>query len=189
MVHEWLLKHGCKTRVLQIKTVLNAQNSQNLGSQLQTNVGLIFGLSVYADGIDFANQTLITSNQAYSLFLNLVHGDKEIIQQFRLVDLLNQVNGSPLDRSAKYTEFIIKAEDLQLDISQYLNPLLIGGAASLATPAVVLNLWYINRYDRMMLQNNGILLEIDRLSEKPTHKHGWTSFYTGATHHDPDDRK
>lgn len=167
---------GLRTRVQQVKTTLNGQQSQPLGANLQTNVGLIIGLSVYTDGVDPTNQALISTAQSNVLYLQLVHGDKTIIQNLKLLDLLNQQAGTNIIRPDKYTDVLIRSEDLQLNVSQYLNPTLIGSATTtLATPCVILNMWYIDISDYRRLQEHKIVKNPE--TDYP-HKEGGTH-----THH------
>ena len=154
---------GLRTRVQQVKTILSGQTQQNLGANLQENVGLIIGLSVYTDGVDPVNQALITTAQSNVLYLNLVHGDRIVIQNIKLLDLLNQQAGSNIIRPEKYTDVLIRGQDLQLNTSQYLNPTLIGaGDPTINTPCVTLNMWYIDITDYKRLVEHKVIKDPQR---------------------------
>lgn len=144
-----ILRMGLRTRTQNIPTVLNGGSTQKIGGQLQTDIGLIYGLSIYADTVDPSGNTLITTTQATNLYLTIAKGAQQFVQTLRLDDLLNVFAGSPLVRLSKFTPVLISYKDFALDVSFYSNPLLISG------PEIYLMMWYIDMDSYQELINRG----------------------------------
>ena len=121
----------------------SAQAKLIIPDKLQTNIGLIYGLSIYCDTVTSDNQTLITTTEAGLLYLILKKGSADFIDQIRLDDLLFQFSGVPTLPADKYLPVHVPAP-FSLDQSFIANPTGIVAPAAPGTKAIQLNLWYIN---------------------------------------------
>lgn len=132
---------GVNTWVTDIITAIPtpAATTFQVGKTLQTDLAFIYGLSVYADGVDSQNNVLISTAQAQNLYINFKDGATEFMQEIRLSDLLNEFAGSPVVRPNKFTPVNIAAFDLSK--SEFKNPL------SFVTGTIHLKLWYVNQHD------------------------------------------
>lgn len=126
--------------VTPLPTSAAATNFQ-VGKNLPEDVGFIYGLSTYADGLDAEGRTLISTTQAQGIYLTLQEGPTQFIQQVRMDDLLNTFAGSPVVRPQKFTPVNIPVFDLSK--SFYSNPNSYFGANT----SIHLKLWYINQPD------------------------------------------
>jgi len=117
-----LFNLGCPTWVEDVQTTLPAVASakQQIGNQLPTNIGYIYGLATYTDGVDADNNTLISTTDASNLYLTLQDGPTQFYQQIRLWDLLTVFAGTPVLRPQPYTPVNIPYFDLSK--SFYQNP-------------------------------------------------------------------
>jgi hypothetical protein len=137
-----LFKMGIGTWVSDIITPVPspiASTNFQVGKTLPTDVGFIYGLSVYADGVDSQNNPLISTTQAQNLFLCLQDGPTQFMEDIRLSDLLNEFAGSPVVRPDKFTPVNIAKFDLSK--SSYKNPL------SFTSGVIHLKIWYVNSRD------------------------------------------
>lgn len=134
-----LFRMGIGTWIEDIPTLLPtpAAVTVPIGQTMPSNVGFIYGISTYADGVDSENQTLISTVQSQLIFMTLQDGPTQFIQKVRLSDLLNEVAGSPVVRAEKFTPVAIPAFDLSK--SFYQNPTSVAGAV------IRLKLWYIQK--------------------------------------------
>ena len=151
--NSYILNCGLRTRIEQLKITINGQQNQTIGGELQTDIGVIYGLSSYTDGVAFDGSTLITTAQAETLFLNIKKGKIFTVQNLKLSDLQNEFAGSPLIRTDKYTPMIIYREDFDLSSSQIINPTLIPNGSAV----IILNFWYIDVEDLQMLEAHGLI--------------------------------
>jgi len=140
-VQDIFLKLGVGTWVSDIITIAPATpaNTFQVGKNLPTDIGFIYGLSTYADGVDSQNNTLVTTAQCQNMYLMLKDGGTEFIEELRLSDLLNEFAGSPVVRPDKFTPVNIPVFDLSK--SEYKNPLLFTGFS------IHLKLWYVQKKD------------------------------------------
>lgn len=129
------------------------QNKLTIPDKLQTNIGLIYGISIYTDTVTADNQTLITTTEAALLYLTLKKGSADFIDSTRLDDLLFQFSGVPTLPADKYLPVHIPAP-FSLDQSFISNPTGIVAPAAPATKAIQLNLWYINMNMYDWMKNN-----------------------------------
>lgn len=141
-----LFRYGVTSWVQDIITPLPNPGSTNfqIGKNLPTDVGFIYGLSTYADGTDPDGNTLITTTQAQNIYLTLQNGATQFFSQLRMSDLLNEFAGSPIVRPEKFTPVNIPIFDLSK--SFYQNPTTVINAV------IRLKLWYIqkNQYDDLV---------------------------------------
>ena len=129
-----------------------------IAKQLPTQIGRIFGLSVYTDTVTPANQPLITSADATNLYINLKHGATEFYETTRLDDLNFNPAGVPVLPADKWLPVNIPG-DFDLSTSKYFNPTGIVSAAAPAAPTfIMLNLWYISTEAYKTLQSKGYVL-------------------------------
>lgn len=137
-----LFAHSIPSYNLNIETTMQASVQFPLGGNLPTNIGCIYGASVYTDGVNFSNNDLITTNDAFNMYVNFRMSTDDMIEQLRLSDLVNFVAGSPVTtRPYPFTQVLIPNR-IDLTKSYYLNPTLIGPGGNNKT--VVLKLWYIS---------------------------------------------
>jgi hypothetical protein len=122
---------------------ISVQAKLVIPDKLQTNIGLIYGISIYTDTVTADNQTLITTTEAGLLYLVLKKGSADFIDSIRLDDLLFQFSGVPTLPAEKYLNVHIPAP-FSLDQSFIANPTGIVAPAPPGTKAIQLNLWYIN---------------------------------------------
>jgi len=159
----YFLHNGIFWKKSRIKLRLDGSNDQILGGTLQTDIGLIFGLSVYADSVDPSNIQLITTTQATQLYLNVITGGKNYIPALRLDDLLNVYAGSPIVQNEIYRKVNIPYWAFDLNTSTISNPTLIGGATGgvASGPEVWINLYYIpkSQYNMPPLGEEGNSLQ------------------------------
>lgn len=136
-IEDILFKLGVTSFVTDIITTLPnpVSTSFQVGKILQTDIGFIYGLSTYADGLDEAGNTLITTTQAQGIYLTLQDGPTAFLETIRMSDLLNEFAGSPVVRPAKYTP--VRIERFDLSKSSYKNP------NSFINATIHLKLWYI----------------------------------------------
>lgn len=135
-----LFRLGVTTMVTDIVTVIPATSNTkfDIGKVLQENIGFIYGLSIYADGVDEQGNTLISTAQAQSIYITFKNGATEFIETIRLDDLLNVFAGTPVVRPQKFTQVNIPVFDLSK--SFYQNPLGLGSGLT-----IKLKLWYIDK--------------------------------------------
>lgn len=152
-IQEMLFKNGVATWIQDIVTALpistgsTGSSEFQIGKNLATNIGFIYGLSVYADGVDNSGATLISTTQAQNMYLSLADGGTQFVQYIRLSDLLNEFAGSPVVRPDKFTPLNVPVFDLSQ--SYYYNPNLYINAT------IRLKLWYIKKADFTMLKASG----------------------------------
>jgi len=141
-----LFKLGVGTWVMDVITQIpNPASTQfNIGQTLPKNVGYIYGLSTYCDGVDTQNVALPTTAQLQALYLTFKNGPAEFFSMVRMSDfsneLLNATSNSYQVRDQKYTPVNIPAFDLST--SFYNNPTSIVGPINIR-----LKLWYVQLGD------------------------------------------
>lgn len=126
-----------------------------IAKTIPQQVGLIFGMSIYADTVDPSNNPLITTANAQALYMVLKDGPTEFFQQVRLSDMLQEFAGTPIVRPEKFMPVNIFG-NFDLSTSSYVNPGLIVSAPVPAQPTVImLDLWFISTeaYKWMMSKN------------------------------------
>ncbi len=149
-----LFEMGLGTWFQDIITILPTTVSGNtfqIGKQLATDVGFIYGVSTYADGLDADGNTLISTTQAQNLYVTFQTGSTQFFQQLRLSDLLNEFAGSPIVRSEKFMPVSIPTFDLSK--SFYSNPAQYSSVAPINT-SIRLKLWYIKMDDWKEIEKN-----------------------------------
>jgi hypothetical protein len=117
-----------------------------VGKTLPSDVGFIYGISTYVDGLkDADGNTLPTTTQGQNLFLTLQTGSTQFMSQIRLTDFSNELSfgGGYQIRDSIFRPVNIPAFDLSK--SYYQNPASI--VSSLTTIAIRLKLWYIQEQD------------------------------------------
>lgn len=131
-----------------------------IAKQLPTQIGRIFGMSVYCDTVTPANQPLITTANATNLYLNLVHGATKFFEVTRLDDL--NYNPAVATIAVQALEKWLPVNipgDFDLSTSVYFNPTGIVSAVPPAAPTnIALNLWYISEAAYKTLVKKGMVL-------------------------------
>lgn len=136
-----LFRMGIGTWATDLITIMPTPASVkfDIGKNLPTDVGFIYGISTYADGTDPDGNALISTAQAQNIYITLRDGSTNFFEQVRMSDLLNEFAGSPVVRPEKYIPVAIPAFDLSK--SFYQNPVAFAG------PTIRLKLWYIQLDD------------------------------------------
>lgn len=153
-----LFEHGIDTYRQPIYTDIPTSASKEIAiaTQLSKPLGLLYGLSIYADGITPTNDTLITQPEAESIFLNLKDGQNDFIYPIRLDELLFVNSGFPSTNSQRYLPVNINA-NFDLSTSFYANPGGIISNVDSGTKKIMLNLWYISTDSYVYLMNKGVV--------------------------------
>ncbi len=130
----------------------NAANSFQIGKEMPKSVGRIFGMAVYSDGVTPDGQDLITSTDAFNLYMNFKIGTSDFVEEHRLSDMLSFVAGSPVTTRSDPFMSVNIPNGLDLSVSKYLNP--TGIVAGANNKTIALKLWYIgfNTYNEMLKQ-------------------------------------
>ena len=116
------------------------QQTFQIGKTLSQDVGFIYGLQTYADGVDVANTALPSTTQCQNTFVLMKNGSTNFMEPVRLDDLLCVFSGIPEVRNSRYVRMNIPRFDISS--SQYLNPTMIVGPIN-----IHLRLWYIQAND------------------------------------------
>lgn len=147
-MHSLLFKMGIGTWALDIITALPSTPTTTfqIGKNLPTNIGFIYGMSTYADGTDPDGNTLISTTQAQNIYMTLQNGSTQFFEQIRMDDLLNVYAGSPIVRADKYMPVNIPVFDLSK--SFYQNP------NSYVNSVIRLKIWYIQLNDWQVIKNH-----------------------------------
>lgn len=134
----------CTDLITEMPTV--AKKEFQIGKTMPTDVGFIYGLAMYADGVDAANIPLISTTQAQNMYVTLQDGPTQFLQTCRLSDLLSEFAGSPVIRPDKFMPVNIPTFDISK--STYQNPLLF------TSGILHLRLWYVNMHDWEKVKKN-----------------------------------
>lgn len=145
-----LFEYAIDIYMMSIYTTMVAENQVIISKQIPQQVGLIYGLSIYTDGVTPTNDALITSVNAESLFLTFKDGPTEFFQPLRLDQLIFKSSGFPNIDAEQYYPINING-NFDLSTSFYANPLAI------AAGKVMLNLHYISTESFLYLMNNKIV--------------------------------
>jgi len=156
MIEEMFMRWNVATRTQYIKMNLDGSNQQEFTGKLPTDIGQIFGLTLYADSVNNAGIQLISTTQAQNLWLNIFKGATQVIKPIRSDDMLNVYGGSPLVREKKYLPVSIPWYDFSLDQSFINNPLLYAGTTD-DPLQVYIALWYIPVNQWNDLQSRGMI--------------------------------
>lgn len=161
-LEERLFNLGVPLYTQDIITNIPVQASQTIqiAKTLPTTVGWIFGISVYTDGVDSANNTLISTTQAQNLYMYLQNGPVQFLQEMRLSDFLNDYAGSPIVRIARYFPVNIPG-NFDLSTSQFLNPTAIASTANQPPIVIRLKLYYIDKTSYKVLEESGAVAVLE----------------------------
>lgn len=124
-----------------------------IAKQLPTQIGRIFGMSIYTDGVTPANAALISVANASNLYLTLKHGATNFFEDLRLSELMcvsATANQVPIARDTNYMSCNIPG-DFDLSTSFYSNP------TSIIAGTICLKLWYISTDTYYTLQRSGMV--------------------------------
>lgn len=158
-MRDLLFKWAIPTYVTTITTAIpvNGQLKIEIGKKLPDQIGLIFGMAIYADTVDEANNPLITTANAQALYINLTDGPTQFFETIRLSDMLNEFAGTPVVKAEKYLPVNIPG-NFDLSKSNYINPGLIVSAAPPALPTVIkLELWFVSTAAYVFLMKKGVV--------------------------------
>ncbi len=144
-----LFNFGVATWVMDIITPVptTAASKIFIGKTLPKNVGYIYGISTYLDGVDSQNIALPTTIQAQALYITLQNSSTQFMSEIRISDFANEelIAASFQVREKKYTPVSIPNFDLSQ--SYYQNPTGIVGPMNIR-----LKLWYIQENDWKRVQ-------------------------------------
>jgi hypothetical protein len=140
-IQDILFKMGVGTWVIDIITQFPnpASVKFQVGKNLPDNVGFIYGLSTYCDGVDQDANVLMTTTQAQNTFLTLQDGSTQFLEGIRMDDMLNDYAGTVVVNPHKYLPVAIPAFDLSK--SFYQNPNGYMGSY------IRLKLWFVQKQD------------------------------------------
>lgn len=158
---QFLVTYGLNTyrTTIFIPIPTGAQVEIQLPKQTPTNIGRIFGLSIYADTVAPDNSPLITTAQAQLLYLTFKDASTEFWEKVRLDDLLFNFAGVPTPSGERFYDVNLPGQ-FDLSTSFITNPTGIISAAAPAAPTqIALNVHYISRQSYHKLLNAGIVLD------------------------------
>lgn len=149
-----LAKEGIATLYTTIFITVPTTATTNIiiAKKLNTEIGMIYGISMDVDGKDNANNNLITLAQSALFYLTLKQGSSDFIDAMRMDKLVfndAQATGN-LSNPNRYLPVNIPG-DFSLDTSFIVNP------TSIITGVISLNLWYITKATQARLQKNGVM--------------------------------
>lgn len=147
-MEDLLFKMGVQSWATDIITPLpSAPASTNfqIGKTLATNVGFIYGVSVYADGIDPVGNPLISTTQAQGIYVTWQNGSSQFYETVRLDDYLNTFAGTPVVRPDKYTR--VNWPTFDLSKSFFNNPFLYTNAT------IRIKLYYVQIEDWNLIKS------------------------------------
>ena len=121
-----------------------------IGKILPTQIGWIYGLSVYTDGKDAKNRDLPTTANAANLWLNFKQDATDFFQGIRFSEMNYAATGQQPNDNQRYLPVGIPGT-IDLSQSTILNPTGITGANLYLS----INMWYIgiNGYNTMIKAN------------------------------------
>lgn len=157
-----MFRLGIPTYVQSIFSTVAATPSIDIAKQMPTQIGWIYGLSIYVDGVSPDNFALITLADAQSLFLLLKQGKENIVEVLRLDEFLF-TSTQNIGCDERFYRINIWADNLSFDQSKYLNP------TNIASGVIMLQLHYISIEDRDYLRSIGYL-GIDGKITMPSNK-------------------
>ena len=142
-----LFQLGIGTWVMDIVTAFpaTAQSQITIGKTLPTNIGFIYGITSYADGVDALNQPLPSTNHSTQIYLTLQNGSTIFFEKVRLSDFQNDFAGVPNSRIQKFTPVLIPSFDLSK--SYFDNP------SGVVSVNVRMKFWYIQASDLPKLES------------------------------------
>lgn len=151
-----LFQKGIATYTTTIYTPIPANPAQSfqIGKDMPLQIGRIFGMAIYTDGLTPDQADLVTSTDAFNLYINLKVGSANFVEEHRLSDMISFVAGVPITtRSNPFMEVNIP-DGLDLSTSKYLNP--TGIVAGANNKTIALKLWYIGyeTYNQLLKDNN-----------------------------------
>lgn len=153
-MQELLIKQGIPTYIINIFTDLGAvaESPIQIGKQMPTNIGLIYGISVNVDGVqpDNASNAMITQDEASKIWLTLVAGSLSFLKYVKLDQLV--FSSSTLgDNQQRFLPVNIP-NNFSLDLSQYFNP------ESIINKTISLQFWYIDKESYNRLVSNKLIV-------------------------------
>lgn len=161
-----LQKYGIPTYSMSLYTALPANATQRfpIGGNLPEVIGAIYGLSIYTDGVTPENNDLLTTTDAFNMYLSFKVSTDDFQEEIRLSDMVSFVAGTPVTtRPDPYLRVMIP-NSIDLTKSMYLNPTLIPAGANNKT--VALRVWYISVSSYRFLIEKGIVEDSGKLMKK-----------------------
>jgi len=158
-MREILFKAGIPTYVTSIITPIPTavQVTLPIAKTIPQQIGLIFGLSIYADTVDPSNNPLITTANAQSLYMVLKDGPTDFFQPVRLSDMLQEFAGVPVIRNEKYLPVNIPG-NFDLSTSSYLNPTgIVSAVAPALATVIMLDIWFISTEAYIWMMKKGFV--------------------------------
>ena len=165
MIIDMLMRLGIPTLTTTIYSPLSVAPEQSIkiAQQLPTQIGRIYGMAIYADGVTPDNKALITTSEAALIYLTLKEGMANFLEDLRLDDMLTVFSGAPVTRPVPYLPVNVP-NTFDLSTSQYSNP--TGIVAGANNKTIALKLWYISieTYNRLLA--DGTLLKNGELARR-----------------------
>ncbi len=154
-----LFKAGIPTYISKIITSIPTGPASQLeipiSKTIPKQIGLIFGMAIYTDGVDPANNPLITSNDATNLYLNFKDGPTLFEDSLRLSDLNFNPSGFPNVNDKRYLDVNIPG-NFDISTSSYTNPTgIISNNESGKKTVITLQLWFISTDSYIWLMDKG----------------------------------
>lgn len=147
MFEQLFFNLGIPTYMQSIYVTITNTRTINFPKQMPNQIGWIYGISTYCDGVTPDNQTLPTTAQAEDLYTVWKAGQTEFIAAYR-VSQLSFFNANGTDQ--QYQPVNIPSK-ISLDQSQIINPT---GASGFT---LMLNLFYIDEASYLNLIKSGRL--------------------------------
>jgi hypothetical protein len=155
------LKLGIPTYQMTVQTDIpgTATLQIPIGKILNTNIGRIYGMSIYTDGKTIDNKLLPTFAQSNLLYLQLVYGATQFITGIRLSDMVYRNAAATAPAQRPYFPVNIPY-NFSLDQSFFVNPTSIVTVTTIAW-----NLFYISMAGYKKLEEKGFVLINGEISE------------------------
>jgi hypothetical protein len=154
MFLQMLFKLGIPTYTTTIYSNIPSTAELNIpiAKQLPTQIGRIYGMAIYADSETPDNKTLISTTDAFNLYMTLKDGATNFFEEVRLTDMLTNFHNVPVTRPTNYLEVNIPG-GFDLSTSYYINP------TGIVTGTIALKLWYISVATYSTMMKKGLVLE------------------------------
>jgi len=155
-----LIKLGVPTYTTQIFKDLNATvtgNTIELGDDVPTNLGWIYGMSIHTDGFkpSDASKSLITLANAYDLWFTFVYGTANVTQYTRLSDMVFNVPPSTTRNGVRTQE--LNYMPISTPQGGDWRKSIITNPTGITTGTIMMNLFFIDEVTYQNLVASGVL--------------------------------
>jgi len=166
-LYSLILKYGLPSYLTNIisPVPVTAQVSIQIAKKLPTQIGRIYGLSIYTDTVAPDASPLITTTDAQVLYLNLVDGATKFYSPVRLDEMNFNFAGVPTPgESPRYMPVNLPRFDLST--SEFINPTgIISAPAPAVATVILLNFHYISFDAWNYLLQKKVVFDYGRPSE------------------------